>query len=121
MKILTKEQRKFRRQVRSRARMHGTALRPRVSVSRSLTAMFAQLVDDDAGKTLSSVHSKKDAQGETGEYKGSVAVAYQLGLVLGKKAIEMNITDVVFDRSGYLYHGRVAALAHGLRDAGLKF
>ncbi len=121
MKKMTKPQKRKRRHVRSRARMNGTALRPRVSVFRSLRGMSAQLIDDENGKTLVSVNSKTDVDMsvDVGERTGKVAVSYRLGHALGKKAHTAKISTAVFDRSGYTYHGRVQALADGARDSGL--
>ena len=123
MKKTTAQQKRLRRRVRSRARMEGTAERPRLSVFRSLRGMSAQVIDDIAGKTLVSVNSKKDAdtKADAGERTGKTAIAYRLGQSLAKKAVESGITTIVFDRSGYNYHGRVQALADGARDGGLKF
>jgi len=121
MKKATKEQKRLRRRVRSRARMSGTATRPRMSVHRSLRGMYVQLIDDAAGKTLASAHSKNTPVQESEGRSGKVAVAYTLGNVVGKAALDMGIKEIVFDRSGYAYHGRVAAVADGARDAGLTF
>lgn len=118
-----KTQKRIRRHARVRAKLFGTENKPRLHVSRSLKAIFAQLIDDTNGKTLASVHSKKDVAKKTGagERKGKVATAYLLGLALAKKAKETGITRVVFDRGGYKYHGRVKAVADGARDGGLIF
>lgn len=123
MKILTRQQKRFRRHIRSRSRMNGSAATPRISVFRSLRGMYAQLINDEASKVLVSVNSKKDFDKtiDVGERKGKVAVAYVLGKKLAEKAKELNITTVVFDRSGYNYHGRVQALAEGAREGGLQF
>lgn len=118
---LTRQQRRTRRHARVRARVMGTAERPRLNVTRSLRGMFVQLVDDQAGKTLASVNSKKDAQGDAGERKGKVAVAYLLGKAVAEKAKAQNISAIVFDRGGNAYHGRVQAVADGARDGGLTF
>jgi len=123
MKILTKQQKRLRRHVRSRSRMNGTATIPRISVFRSLRGMYAQIINDEASKVLVSVNSKKDFDKtvDVGERKGKVAISYVLGKKLAEKAKELNITTVVFDRSGYNYHGRVQALAEGARESGLQF
>lgn len=123
MKNTTPQQKRLRRRVRSRARMQGTAQRPRLSVFRSLRGMSAQIIDDVAGHTLVSVNSKKDVDTkvDAGERSGKTAVSYRLGQAIAKKAIAAGITTIVFDRSGYNYHGRVQALADGARDGGLKF
>jgi large subunit ribosomal protein L18 len=105
-----------RRARRSRARIHGTATRPRLSVKRSLRHVYAQLIDDDAMHTLVSASDKEvDTKGKP------VEIAKSVGLILGKKATDAGIAEAVFDRGSYRYHGRVAALAQGAREAGLKF
>ena len=111
-----------RRHARVRARIVGTAARPRLSVHRSLRGMYAQIIDDTVGKTMAAVHSNTDGKsGEVGERAGKVAQSYRLGQALAAKAKAMNIDAVVFDRGGYRYHGRVKALADGARDGGLQF
>lgn len=118
----TTQQKRARRHGRVRARISGSAARPRLNVFRSLTGMFAQLIDDTAGKTLVSVHSKSIQKGgDAGERKGKVAEGYLLGKALAEVAKGQNITSVVFDRGGYAYHGRVEAVADGARDGGLQF
>lgn len=107
-----------KRHHRIRNHIHGTAERPRLNVFRSLSNIYAQIIDDDKGITLVAASSKdKDFQG----YGGNVAAAKKVGESLAKKAIEKGIKTVVFDRGGYIYHGRVAALAEGAREGGLQF
>lgn len=121
-KLTTHVERRARRHARVRAKISGTAVRPRLSVTRTIRSMFLQLIDDDAGKTLASVHSKKDVvSGDVGDRKGKTAVSYLLGKELAVRAQAANISSVVFDRSGHKYHGRVQAAAEGARDGGLKF
>lgn len=104
------------RAYRTRARIHGTAERPRMSVKRSLKHIYVQLINDDSGTTLAAA-SDKDLS-----TKGkSVEIALAVGEVIGKKAMEAGITSVIFDRGAYKFHGRVAALAEGARKAGLNF
>lgn len=103
-----------RRRVRIRARITGTAVRPRVTVYRSARYVEVQLVDDVAGKTLMSLH------GKTIQAANKTAQALAVGKQLAAKAKDSGITQVVFDRSGYRYHGRVKAVVEGLREAGLK-
>ncbi len=118
----TFQEKRARRKIRSRARMTGTSARPRLSVHRSLRGLFVQLVDDEAKKTLVSASVRDAAKdSDVGARTGKVAEAYRVGYALAKKAQEQKITTIVFDRSGYAYHGRVAALADGARDAGLVF
>ncbi len=111
----TKLQQRKRRQNRIRSRVVGTAARPRLSVHRSLTSIYAQLIDDSTGAVLASSSSLKDKKGST------VEAAKKVGADLAKKAKAKKIETCVFDRSGFLYHGRVKALADGARDGGLKF
>lgn len=103
------------RKRRIRSRIQGTAERPRLSVYRSLTALSAQLIDDDAGNTLVTAHSKEAKASLT------VAGARKLGALVAKKAKEAKITTVVFDRNAYKYHGRIKALADAAREGGLQF
>jgi len=117
----SRQQKRTRRHARVRAKIKGTAMRPRLAVFRSLSTIYAQLIDDTAQKTLASVYGKKVVKKETDERKGKVAVAYSVGSELAAKAKELKITEVVFDRGGFLYSGRVKAVADGARDGGLQF
>ncbi len=114
---LKKQAQKVRRARRVRAKIHGTAERPRLSVFRSAKHIFAQLIDDDAQKTLASASDKE----VDGAGKKPVEIAGLVGAVIGKKAKEKQIETVIFDRGPYLYHGRVRSLAESAREAGLKF
>jgi large subunit ribosomal protein L18 len=106
-----------RRHVRVRKKIEGTAQRPRLSVTRSARHIFAQLVDDGAGQTLVNASTlDADVRGAEGD---KTAKAKQVGQLLARRAQQAGITTVVFDRSGYAYHGRVAALADGAREGGL--
>lgn len=118
-----KNKRKIRRQNRTRAKIIGTAKQPRLSVFRSLKYSSAQLIDDSAGRTLISVYEKELGEIKTKESgpKGKISAAYQVGLLLAKKAIASRIKMAVFDRGAYKYHGRVEALARGARKGGLRF
>ena len=118
---------KKRRQVRLkrkasiRKKLSGTSERPRVSISRSHKCIYAQVIDDDAGSTLLSCDSSRAAAVEAPEgVDGKCAAAYGVGRAVADLAKEKGIAAMVFDRSGYLYHGRVAALARGLRDGGIE-
>jgi len=113
---VSKSERRLRIKRNIRSKISGTAARPRLSVFRSNKNIYAQLIDDLAGKTLVAV-SSATTEGTTAKTEASVAV----GKALATKAQEQGITEVVFDRSGYLYHGRVKSLAEGAREAGLKF
>jgi large subunit ribosomal protein L18 len=112
---------RLRRKARVREKVMGTDTRPRVCVFRSNKHIYAQLISDDQGKTLATVSSlSKELAAGSKKNKG-VEVAKQVGIVLAKVCKEKNITRVVFDRNGFLYHGRVKALADGAREGGLEF
>ena len=108
-----------KRHKRVRGKISGTATCPRLNVYRSLKNIYAQIIDDKAGVTLAAL-SPASKQYE-GVYGGNVAAAKQVGIDIAKMALEKGITEVVFDRGGYIYHGRVQALAEGAREGGLKF
>ena len=118
---ITKEQLRKRRHARVRARVSGTAKRPRLNVSRSLQRVFVQLIDDENAKTLASVNSKGVDAKDAGERTGRTAISYTVGKMLAEKAKEQGISQVVFDRGGFAYQGRVQAVADGARDGGLAF
>jgi large subunit ribosomal protein L18 len=117
MAVLTKPQRRLRRRRRVRAKVSGTAERPRLSVFRSNRGVFAQLIDDDGARTLAAVSWTES------ELRGLRAIeqARKAGELLAKRAKDAGIGQCVFDRGGYQYHGRVRALAEGAREAGLGF
>jgi large subunit ribosomal protein L18 len=102
---------------RIRQKMQGTAERPRLNVYRSLNHIYAQVIDDAKGETILSASSLA-AKAKTG---GNVAAAKEVGKLVAERAIEKGIKRVVFDRGGYLYHGRIKALADAAREAGLEF
>ncbi|MDD4994980.1 MAG: 50S ribosomal protein L18 [Patescibacteria group bacterium] len=107
-----------RRRARVRAKVFGTAERPRLSVARTLKHVFAQLINDDSGKTLAAASDLK----LTGKKAGTKTDrARAVGAMIAEAAIEKKIKRVVFDRSGRKYHGRIRALAEGAREAGLEF
>ena len=117
-KMLDKSRKKLKRKIRIRKDISGTASRPRVSVTRSNKALYMQVIDDSLGHTLAQACTlEKDLR----NIKPTVAGAEELGEILGKRLLEKNITSVVFDRNGYLYHGLVKAMAEGTRKAGIKF
>lgn len=107
-----------KRHLRVRNHVSGTAERPRLNVYRSLANIYAQVIDDEKGVTLVSASSKDK---DFSSYGGNVEAAKAVGAAVAKRALEKGITEVVFDRGGYIYHGRVAALAEAAREAGLKF
>ena len=102
---------------RIREKMAGTAARPRLNVYRSLNHIYAQVIDDQKGETLVAA-STVEMKSKTG---GNVAAAKEIGKAIAEKAVAKGIKQVVFDRGGYLYHGRVKALADAAREAGLEF
>jgi len=114
-----------RRHARVRAKVKGTASRPRLSVYRSNRGMFLQLIDDASGKTLASAGLKEVKAslpaGKKGEVAGKQAASQELGKLIAKKALDKKIAQAVFDRGSYKYHGRVKAAAEGARAGGLKF
>lgn len=114
----TKQDRRQRIKYSIRARISGTPLRPRLSVFRSNKAIYAQIIDDVNGLTLASASSMELKSEITGN---TVETAKKVGQRLAEKATANNIAAVVFDRNGYLYHGKVKALAEGAREGGLKF
>ena len=118
MGTLSKTQRRNRIKKRSGVTLAGTAARPRLSVFRSNKEIYAQVIDDESGCTLAAASSlgEKSGQGVT-----KIDQAKTIGQAVAQKAIKAGITQVVFDRSGYLYHGRIKSLAEAAREEGLKF
>ena len=110
-----------RRHDRIRKKVVGTTDRPRLSVRRSLSNIYVQLIDDSKGATIASASSLEASVKDAKQHKGNVKTAKEVGALIAKKAIEKGVKKVVFDRSGYLYHGRVKALADAAREAGLEF
>jgi len=110
-----------RRHLRVRKKVFGTPERPRLSVFRSLRHMYAQLIDDSAGRTLISAATTEAAFREGARRTATREAAQELGKILAQRALDKGISKVVFDRSGYLYHGRIKVLAEGAREAGLDF
>ena len=104
-----------------RSRVKGTSERPRLNVFRSLKHVYAQAVEDSAGRTLVSVSSLSPELKGSLKHAGNVEAAKKVGELIAKKCLEKGIQKVIFDRSGYLYHGRVKALAEAARAAGLIF
>ncbi|MBD5265293.1 MAG: 50S ribosomal protein L18 [Bacteroides sp.] len=113
--MISKIARRNKIKTRIRGKISGTAERPRMSVFRSNKGIYVQLIDDLAGRTLVAA-SSKGLEGGT-----KIEVAAKVGAAIAKKAMENGITTVVFDRNGYLFHGRVKSLADAAREAGLKF
>lgn len=117
---LAKDIRRFKIKMRIRKRISGTTEMPRLTVFRSNKQIYAQIIDDVNGKTLLGVSSLSKELGENKSIN-KVDQAKLVGQLVAKKAIEKNIAEVVFDRNGYLYHGRVKSLADAAREGGLKF
>jgi large subunit ribosomal protein L18 len=115
----TRGERRYRRHLRVRKKVHGTAEKPRLVIFRSLKHISAQLVDDDRGVTLLGVSDR--SEGIQVDGGGKVAKGKATGKLLAEKAKAAGITQVVFDRAGYRYHGRVQAVADGAREGGLEF
>jgi large subunit ribosomal protein L18 len=105
---------------RIRKKMHGTGERPRLNVYRSLNHIYVQIIDDLHGKTLVSASSAEGKQ-EGRRTGGNVAAAKEIGKTIAERAKAKGVTKVIFDRGGYIYHGRVKALAEAAREAGLQF
>jgi len=137
MNIEIKKEKRYRRHKQIRAKIFGTAKVPRLCVFRSNKHIYTQLINDQNGKILvavsnqalltgrqelkSKISKTKKVQERDVKRTAKVAVAYQIGKLIAKKAKELKIEKVIFDRSGYKYHGRVRALAEGAREEGLKF
>lgn len=113
--MISKIARRNKIKTRIRGKISGTAARPRMSVFRSNKQIYVQVIDDLAGKTLASASSKNITEGTKSE------IAAKVGEAIAQKAIAAGITEVVFDRNGYLFHGRVKSLADAARNGGLKF
>lgn len=111
---------RLRRHLRVRKKVNGTLERPRLNVYRSLKNIYAQLIDDAQGVTLVSA-STLDAELKDKGYGGNKESAREVGKLIAKKAVEKGINKVVFDRGGYIYHGRIEELAEGAREGGLEF
>ena len=117
MTVLTKPAKRLKRRRRVRAKVGGTAERPRVSVFRSNRGVFVQLIDDGAGRTLAAVNwTEPELRG-----LGRMEQARRAGAILAQRASSVGVQEVVFDRGGYQYHGRVKAIADAAREGGLRF
>jgi len=116
--MLKKQEKRQRRHIHVRAKIKGTKKRPRLSVFKSNKYIYTQLIDDINSKTLVSAN---DVKIDKNDKLNKIEKAKEIGSLLAKKAIENKIENIVFDRSGYKYHGRVKAIAEGAREGGLKF
>jgi large subunit ribosomal protein L18 len=117
MTVLSPPKKRLKRRRRVRAKVHGSAVRPRISVFRSNRGIFAQLIDDDAGVTLASVQWTEESL----RTLKPMEQATEAGKLLAARAKDAGVDTAVFDRGGYQYHGRVKALAEGAREGGLSF
>lgn len=113
--MISKIERRNKIKTRIRGKISGTPQRPRMTVFRSNKQIYVQLVDDMAGKTLASASSKGIEEGTKSE------IAAKVGKAIAEKALALGVTEIVFDRNGYLFHGRVKSLADAAREGGLKF
>ena len=113
---------RHRSKIRIRKKISGTPEKPRLSVYRSLNNIYGQVIDDSTGKTLTSASSlSKEIAEEIKSAKGKTARSKLVGKLIAQKAVEQSISNVVFDRNGFKYHGRIKAFADGAREGGLKF
>lgn len=119
--LAKKQTARLKRQVRVRKKIRGTAQRPRLNVFKSSRHIYAQLIDDVSGNTLLAVSTVNDEASAELKYTGNIEAARKIGSEIAKKALAQEITTVVFDRNGFLYHGRVKALAEAARENGLLF
>lgn len=123
-KQIAKNQRRSRRKAKIRSKISGTAKCPRLSVHRSNTGMYVQLIDDKKGVTIISAHSKeiKEVKADKDSKLGTKeTTSFMLGELIAKKGADKKITKIIFDRGSYLYHGRVKAIGEGARKGGLIF
>jgi large subunit ribosomal protein L18 len=113
---------RLRSKIKIRKKISGIQEKPRLTVYRSLNNVYAQLIDDSKGDTLVSASTlSKELTDDLKNTKGKISKGKMVGLLIAKKALEKNISQVVFDRNGYRYHGRIKAIADGAREGGLKF
>ncbi len=117
----SKKEARFKRKQRIRKKVDGTAERPRLSVFRSAKHVYAQVVDDTTGRTLVAASSLDPAVRSMPKFESKVDMATHIGQVVGERALAEGIRKVVFDRNGFLYHGRIKAVSDGARKAGLDF
>ncbi len=119
--LAQKKAARLKRKVRVRKKVLGTPQRPRLNVFRSARHIYAQLIDDTTGATLAAASTAMDEISSGLKYTGNVEAARKVGAEIATKALAKDITSVVFDRNGFLYHGRVKALAEAARESGLTF
>jgi len=119
--LAPKQVARLKRQTRVRKKITGSPARPRLNVFKSARHIYAQLIDDVTGVTLVAASTLMDGVSEGLAYTGNIEAAAKVGAAIAKKALEKEITAVVFDRNGFLYHGRIKALAEAARENGLSF
>ncbi|NNG01029.1 MAG: 50S ribosomal protein L18 [Desulfobacteraceae bacterium] len=112
---------RLKRKIRIRKKMFGTAEKPRLSVFRSSSHIYVQIVDDTTGHTLITASTAEKEVREKSDFKSKIEKANYIGKIAGERAIDKGIKKVIFDRNGFLYHGRVKAISDGAREAGLDF
>ena len=116
-----RRQARLKRKQRIRKKLSGTSERPRLSVFRSARHIYAQVIDDSRGQTLAAASSLEKTVRESSESKNKLSAANTVGKMIGQRALEKGVKKIVFDRNGFLYHGRIKAVSNGAREAGLKF
>ncbi len=116
-----RHQARLKRKKRIRKKIHGTPERPRLSVFRSARHIYAQIIDDTSGRTLTAASTLNQQAKDAPKFKNKVAAANFIGELVGERALNQGIKEVVFDRNAFLYHGRVKSLSEGARKAGLIF
>ena len=114
-------QARLKRKKRIRKKLVGTANQPRLCVFRSAKHIYAQVIDDSIGQTLAAASSLEKTVRESSEAKNKLNAANTIGKIVGQRAMEKGVKKIVFDRNGFLYHGRIKAVSEGAREAGLKF
>jgi len=119
--LAQKQVARLKRQTRVRKKITGSPARPRLNVFKSARHIYAQLIDDTTGVTLVAASTVMEGVAEGLAYTGNIEAATKVGAAIAKKALEADITTVVFDRNGFLYHGRIKALAEAARENGLSF
>jgi large subunit ribosomal protein L18 len=116
-----RQQARLKRKRRIRKKIAGTPQRPRLSVFRSARHIYAQIINDSEGRTLMAASTVETRAKEAPKFENKIAAAKFVGKLIGERALEIGIKEVVFDRNGFLYHGRIKSLSEGAREAGLIF
>ena len=119
--LKSKKEARFKRKTRIRKKLSGTTNRPRLCIFRSARHIYAQVIDDSQGRTLAAASTTEKAVKDGQSFENKVQAATYIGKLVAERTLEKGVNQVVFDRSGFLYHGRVKAVSEGAREAGLKF